>query len=112
MYNACGLVFLDAQICDAADWDEGMDVGTETIEVAGKILSVDTDALEHKAVALQTIIGFAESLEEHFPIPHITQLMEATGQLLGSALTKDVSGTAQFDSDKHTFLCAELCMFL
>lgn len=88
---------MGTQICDAADWDEGMDMGTETIEVAGKILSVDTDALEHKAVALQTIIGFAESLEEHFPVPHITQLMEATGQLLGSALTKDVSIMARSD---------------
>lgn len=68
-------------------------MGAETIEVAGKILSVDTDALEHKIVALQTIIGFAESLNEHFPISHVSKLMEATSSLLGNALSNEVCTT-------------------
>ncbi|GMH37342.1 hypothetical protein BSKO_05215 [Bryopsis sp. KO-2023] len=81
---------LQVEICDAADWDESMEMSCETIEIAGKILSVDVDALKQKGDALRTVQCFGEYLEGHLPLQHISTLVESAAHLLGSPLTKEV----------------------
>ena len=68
-----------------------MEMSCETIEIAGKILSVDVDALEHKGAALRTVQCFGEYLEGHMPLEYISTLVEATASLMGSPLTKEVT---------------------